>query len=154
MICPRCNKRDVEVTYKEYIEGIITEIGLCLKCANDLANGIRIIPEEEIISEDNLIKCQNCGFSLREFKEDFLLGCSECYDVFLPFFKEIFGRLTINTKYSGERLTPDRFMPIVEEEIKDLTEKLKELIEKEEFKEAIKVRDRIKRLEKIIKWTF
>jgi|YNPMSStandDraft_1061717.scaffolds.fasta_scaffold02320_4 Uncharacterized protein with conserved CXXC pairs len=152
MLCSRCNKKEAEITYKEYVEGKTTTLFLCRECAEELANGIRIIPEEEMIPHETLIKCNVCGTSLRDFRNNFLMGCPTCYDYFLPYFKEVFDRIIHRSYFNGERLKAENFTQFVESELQKLKQTLEELKEREEFKEAIKVRDRIRKLENILKW--
>ena len=152
MLCNRCNKREAEITFKEYVEGNIVTLFLCRECAEELANGVRVIPEEEMIPQETLIKCRVCGTSLRDFRNNFLMGCSTCYEYFLPYFQEVFHKIVHRSYFNGDRLKTENFTQFVESELQKLKQALEELKEREEFKEAIKVRDRIKKLENILKW--
>ncbi|HOK23030.1 MAG TPA: hypothetical protein PKU94_01935 [Candidatus Hydrothermia bacterium] len=152
MICQKCNQREAEILYTEYVEGILLTTNLCRICAEEAANGVREMPEEEMEPADKTAKCPKCGLSLVEFRMSLQLGCPNCYDYFSPFFKEVLSRVVHRSSFSGERINPDRFLLYIESEILKLNDKLKELKDREEFKEAIKVRDKIRKLESIKKW--
>ncbi len=152
MLCQKCNSRDAEIVYKEFSNGKLITMNLCWKCAEETANAVREIPQEEMEPPDSSTKCPKCGLTLREFRTNFQLGCSYCYEYFLPFFREVLDRVIHRSSFSGERIKPDRFSIYLQSEILKLKDELQDLTDREEFREAIKVRDKIHKLESILKW--
>jgi len=152
MLCENCHEREAEITLKIYQKGELKTLRVCKTCANKLANAVREIPDEEYKPPELVVKCPNCGLTLRDFRETFLLGCSYCYDHFIPFFAELFERVIHRSSFPGDRIHPEFFEPYIKARLEKLKEELKELTENEEFREAIKVRDKILKLENMLKW--
>ena len=100
-----------------------------------------ILPEE--------VKCKKCGYTLSRYKSTGLFGCDECYDTFKNEIDAILLRLqgknrTLKLKADKKvDKKPDKKVS----KLDDLKEKLKKLVENEEFEEAAKIRDEIKKLE-------
>ncbi|MDZ7839050.1 MAG: UvrB/UvrC motif-containing protein [Actinomycetota bacterium] len=93
-------------------------------------------------------KCSNCGIDLSTIKKTGKVGCAQCYkefsEIFLPLLEAIHGSI----EYRGKIPLNSSFTYKVEKKIKDLKSKLDEAVIIENFKEAAKLRDMIKRLQK------
>ncbi|MEO0265215.1 MAG: UvrB/UvrC motif-containing protein [candidate division WOR-3 bacterium] len=152
MICENCGKNDARITLVIYVNKKPSRLFVCEECAEMLANAVREIPEEEMRPQDSSIKCPQCNLSLREFRTNFILGCPKCYEHFLPFFTDLFERVIRRTSFEGGRINPESYARYIVTIIEKLKNELQELTEKEEFKEAIKVRDKILKFEQILKW--
>ena len=98
------------------------------------------------------LKCGKCGTTYEEFLHKGRFGCAQCYRSFRsqlgPALRGIQGAET----HSGKR--PKSHRETTETIVKKLSEadrltlELQEAIEKEEFEEAARLRDRIKELKK------
>jgi len=92
-------------------------------------------------------KCPLCGIDLKTIKKIGRVGCSNCYnefkDVLFPIIKSIQGSLENKGKVPIKTNRKIR----LEKNIKDLKHKLKNEIMIENFEEAARIRDRIKKLE-------
>jgi protein arginine kinase activator len=152
MLCENCGQKEAKVTLVLYVNKKISRLYVCEDCAESLANAIREIPEEEMRPRDIEIKCPSCGLSLKEFRTTFTLGCPGCYEHFLPFFTDLFERVIHRSSFQGERINPENFKGYLNSRIEKLKKELQELTEREEFREAIKVRDMIYKLEEMLKW--
>jgi len=95
-------------------------------------------------------KCSFCGIDLRTIKKIGRVGCGNCYsefkDILFPVIKSIQGSLENKGKIPVNTSRKIR----LEKSIRDLKRKLQNEIIIENFEEAAKIRDRIKKLEKNI----
>ncbi|MCM8765552.1 MAG: UvrB/UvrC motif-containing protein [Candidatus Omnitrophica bacterium] len=163
MLCDICGKKQATVHVTEIINNQITEMHLCEDCAreksiqmeqqfgvSDLLAGIADLGTTlgEKTKEELKLKCNNCGMTYEDFKKIGRLGCSECYVAFrknlVPLLKRIHGSI----QHLGK--APLKIIKEVKRksEIDILKEKLQEAIQREEFEEAARLRDKIRELEK------
>ena len=161
MLCDICGKNQATVHLTEIIDGQMSELHLCEECArkkssqmeqqfglSDLLAGLAELVKPGERSQIDSIKCSNCGLSYKDFKKSGRLGCSECYSNFkkylLPLLKRIHGSL----RHVGK--SPSKMATKAKRKIQlnELRKRLHESIEKEEFEEAARLRDKIKELEK------
>ena len=92
--------------------------------------------------------------SFDEFMEQGKFGCEECYDAFSPKIDSILKRIQGSNRYAGRKLVGNKESKIEfeekpekkETEKEKLQRELKEAIEKENYEEAAKIRDKIKEL--------
>jgi len=166
MLCDICNKNPATVHLTEIIDDKMTELHLCEECAQkkgaqmethfglaDLLAGLADLGTQVTKTKKEVkIKCPRCGLTYEDFKKIGRLGCGECYSAFkdslLPLLKRIHG----STQHYGK--TPPGATKKAAKSVKprselsELKDRLQELIKKEEFEEAAKVRDKIRELEK------
>ena len=156
MLCEICKKRQATVRYRESINGKVTEKFLCAECAG--ANGYYdkmnmfepnfINPAEFITSVFEPQKsrgavCKNCGTTSDEVLSTGYLGCSECYKVFRDVISPMIRRVQGGTQHIGK--SPELKMEAMSEKDK-LTLKLKKALDAEDYEEAVKLRDQIRKL--------
>ena len=88
MKCSNCGKNTATITYKQNINGEVTNLNLCESCAHKLGifNSFENIFSPMILDMDYIlpeeIKCKNCGYTLSKYKTTGLFGCGNCYDTF------------------------------------------------------------------------
>ncbi|MBU4134618.1 UvrB/UvrC motif-containing protein [bacterium] len=93
--------------------------------------------------------CPECGKKLSRFREDGKLGCPQCWEAFRenlePLLKKLHGRST-HKRPSGAASSSavSGAMNGKHLRISALQKKLQEFVDKEEYEEAAKIRDRIK----------
>ncbi|MGM0365398.1 MAG: UvrB/UvrC motif-containing protein [Actinomycetota bacterium] len=170
MTCDFCGQNKASVHLIKIVDDEVERIKLCAQCAkhvsmgsdNEILEGIAELmvkmfegrnsdSKKELRaghdSEDKK-KCYNCGISLRTIKKKGKVGCPECYsefaDILLPLLETIHG----STEYKGKVPLNSSFKFKVEKKIRDLKWRLEEAVIVENFEEAAKLRDRIKRLQK------
>lgn len=97
--------------------------------------------------------CPNCGCTLQEINQKGKVGCSNCYVHYKDVLEPLLNKLHGSTKHVGKRPSEEK-EPKVKKKIrkpkinvKELEEKLKEAIKKEDYEEAAKLRDEIKKLQ-------
>lgn len=163
MVCNVCGKNQATVHLTEIIDDQITELHLCEECAqkkgaqmeshfglSDLLAGLADLGSQfnNKTKTEIKLKCPKCGLTYEDFKKVGRLGCGECYtafkDALVPLLKRIHG----STQHFGK--SPRKALKIVKakNELQELKEKLQKAIQKEEFEEAAKLRDKVRELEK------
>lgn len=175
MLCDKCHKREAKIFCTEIIEGKKREQYLCEQCAADYAafqvNGDEEKKEKEaqessLLSgllekgyknqedaKDGVPRCEGCGMRYKEFLKTGKFGCPSCYVTFGQFFdkslKQIQGSDTHHGKVpKGFVTSADKAIDLIPE-IDKLNLKLQYAIEKEQYEEAAKIRDKIKELKSI-----
>ena len=158
MICQICKKNEATVHYTELSNSKMVEIHLCEKCAlekgvsfkphlllADLMAGLVELEKSPRLQRDE--KCSNCGLTYSGFRETGRLGCAKCYETFKQslgaLLKNIHGSSTHAGKVPAVAYEVDRTIIL-----KKLRERLRKLVEREEFEEAARVRDEIRKLER------
>ena len=173
MLCEHCNKREANVKYTQIINGEKRQMLLCSSCAKEM--GIDNLSFDMDVNLSNFfgdllgeyekeafpsligtneLKCSNCQMTYDEFQRNGKMGCSHCYEAFSDKIDPLLKRLHGSTKYVGRKSksniedvkTKDSQNGKLEE-IEKLKEKIKELIKEENYEEAAKIRDKIKKLE-------
>lgn len=175
MLCQNCNENEATVRYTEIINGEKREVMLCDKCSRELGIGNMnfnmpidfssffgdLLEEYEdnnfmpLLTTNKQLKCNNCNMTFDEFMEQGKFGCEECYDAFSPKIDSILKRIQGSNRYAGRKLVSNSEHKIKfeekpkkkETEKEKLQRELKEAIEKENYEEAAKIRDKIKELE-------
>lgn len=160
MICDICGKNESTVHLTEIIDGKVTELHLCEECARekgaqmeqhfgiaDLLAGLADLSSGMEVKEDLVLKCQNCGMSYQDFKRLGKFGCSQCYEAFRKYIPSLLKRIHGSTKYVGEAPGTPEYQE-VKDELHELRKRLQQAIEKEEYEEAARIRDKIRELEK------
>ena len=164
MLCEICSRKESSVHIVKVIEGNKIEKWLCSECANknsnskvysliqtelpDIANeNLSIVLMDNKSGLNNELKCINCNTKYSEFKENSLLGCSECYSIFRKSIDEIFFNIYGDVEYIGKIPLKENEVIINNKKIIKLKEELKMAILKEEYEKAVLIRDEIKLLE-------
>ena len=163
MLCELCKQTQATVHLTEIINDQMTELHLCEACANqkgaqveshfglsDLLSGLADFsktqePEEAAASNK---ACPMCGMTYDDFRKVGRLGCAECYTTFKRNLGSLLKRIHGSPLHLGK--SPMRLVKpakVAKTELLELKRKLERAIEGEEFEEAAKVRDQIRRLE-------
>ncbi|MFW5972182.1 MAG: UvrB/UvrC motif-containing protein [Bacillota bacterium] len=160
MICQNCNEREASVHLTKIINGDKTEVYLCDKCAKEtgqipfagnnpfafqnLLKGILNPNQSSYDQSSNEIKCETCGLSYKQFTNNGLFGCSDCYQSFSnkldPLMKRIHGSINYNGKVPSRRGSELK----AKREIQDLRKEMQEAVSEENFEKAAEIRDIIK----------
>lgn len=162
MVCNICGKNQATVHLTEIIDDQITELHLCEECAqkkgaqmeshfglSDLLAGLADLGTQfNKTKTDIKLKCPKCGLTYEDFKKVGRLGCGECYTAFKEALVPLLKRIHGSTQHCGK--SPKKIARIVKarNELEVLKEKLQKSIQKEDFEEAAKLRDKIRELEK------
>lgn len=168
MVCQECSERPASLHFTKIVNGEKTEFHLCESCARDKGellpggqNGFSIHnllsgmlnfdyadqAKTKAETTPNQLRCKTCGLTYQQFSKIGRFGCSDCYHYFKPVLEPLFRRVHGNTAHSGK--VPERAGGQLKRkrELDELKTQLQNLVAREEFEEAARVRDRIRELE-------
>ncbi|MBU6301979.1 MAG: UvrB/UvrC motif-containing protein [Verrucomicrobia bacterium] len=158
MQCDVCHKTTPTVFLTQVVEGELQKINLCQHCADkngvtdttgfNLAELLRGVGAQ---SRVNGLYCANCGFTNADFKKSGRLGCSECYEVFHGGLESLLKAMHTGTRHLGKRPgeapPPPTSRTDYSGQIDTLRKRLSASVEAENYEEAAKLRDELRRLE-------
>ena len=171
MLCENCGQRQASVHQTVLMNGQKQESHLCAECAQakgmDLMGGATFsFPNLSInqllssfLGQDSLggaktlpqqqaePRCKGCGMTYSEFVEAGRLGCAQCYDDLGPYLEPLIRRIHGTSQHTGK--VPKRTGGIMRKrrDLAQLKEQLSDLILREQYEEAAKLRDRIREME-------
>ena len=161
MLCELCKQSQATVHLTEIINDQMTELHLCEACANqkgaqveshfglaDLLSGLADFSKTQEPEEVSTKACPACGMTYDDFRKVGRLGCAECYPTFKRSLGSLLKRIHGSPIHIGK--TPARLMKPTKgakADLLDFKRKLEQAIEDEEFEEAARLRDQIRRLE-------
>lgn len=161
MLCDICKKNPATVHLTEIIDNQMNELHLCEECAHqksiqmeqqfglsDLLAGLAEYGKSTKETEAVSLKCPNCGLTYAQFKKIGRLGCGDCYTAFKKYLGPLLKRIHGSSMHFGK--SPMKGPKISKKRLdsQELRQKLQKAIDAEEFEEAAKIRDQIKKLEK------
>ena len=165
MVCDSCGHKQATVHLTEIVNDQTKELHLCEECARekgalmgqqfgltDLLASLVGIESEPITKGEKGAKCPNCKMTYNDFRKYGRLGCGDCYvafkDSLTPLLKKIHGsNQHVGKVPSGGVKTTVK----ARTELQELQMRLQKAIEMEEFEEAARIRDEIKKDEKKLK---
>lgn len=159
MLCELCKQAQATVHLTEIVNDQMTELHLCEACANqkgaqvesqfglaDLLSGLADFGKSPELEEVSTKSCATCGMTYDDFRKLGRLGCSECYVTFKRSLGSLLKRIHGSPLHVGK--SPVRgTKPKLKTELSALKHKLEEAIQQEEFEQAARLRDQIRRLE-------
>lgn len=161
MKCSNCGKNNANISYKQNINGEITNLNLCESCAKKLGifNSFDDIFTPMVLDLDFVlpeeIKCKNCGYTLSKYKSTGLFGCPDCYNTFKDEIDSMLLKIqgkNRNIESKDERKiirnVKEKIKTKKKSEVEELKDELQRLIKEEKFEDAAIVRDKIKAIEK------
>ena len=163
MICQMCGKNEATIHLTEIVNNKMVELHICEQCAKDKAVELTPpIPFNDVLSglvdftgqkEKKMtnVVCPKCKMTYDEFRQKGRLGCASCYDSFAKELSPLIKSVQGTSHHIGKRPSELNESMQIEIEIRQLSDKLKQLVEREEFEEAAQVRDKIRMLEAKLK---
>jgi protein arginine kinase activator len=164
MLCDICKKNEATVHLTEIINEQVTKMHLCENCArekgaemeehfglSDLLAGLADLGstmEPEVL---DTVKCPNCGLSYQNFRKIGRLGCSECYEAFKKQLGPILKRIHGADRHAGKVALKTGKVQNDAKILQDLRLRMEKAIQFEEFEEAARLRDEIKKTEERMK---
>lgn len=171
MICQECNQRPATLHFTKIINAEKTEFHLCEICAHEkgemfLLNGapgfsinnliaglLNVEPKftpspQDAFKPQEVLQCNGCSMTFQQFVKVGRFGCASCYETFkdqlIPLIKRVHSG---NTDHRGK--IPKRIGGSIHlrKTIEELKQKIKDLVNNEEFEKAAEVRDEIRTLE-------
>lgn len=160
MLCERCKKNDATYHVTKIIYNKKADLHLCEQCAREMQEISAAFPIQNILSElmgyisqtheiekHYEPRCSNCGTYYSEFKKAGLLGCSECYSSFKDELSPVLKRVQGNVKHAGKIPRSRGKARTKKIDMNGLRIMLQKAIENEEYEDAAKIRDEIKKMQ-------
>ncbi len=166
MLCQECDKNKATVRLTKIVQGKKTEIYLCPECARNkgefglgenplsLHNFLTAFmggdPEQQQARSGALTgvaECPVCGLSYGEFREKGRLGCAQCFSSFAQQLTPLVNRIHGREEHRGK--VPVRTGGLIRKkrEIEKKRQQIEKAVQEENFEEAARIRDEIKKLE-------
>ena len=160
MLCEACKQAQATVHLTEIVNDQMTELHLCEQCANqkgaqveshfglaDLLSELADFSKQPEAEETPVKICPSCGMTYEDFRKVGRLGCASCYTTFKRSLGSLLKRIHGSPIHLGK--SPARLVKpaAAKTELAELKRKLGKAIEKEEFEEAARLRDQIRRME-------
>ncbi len=161
MVCDQCRERDAIVHLTQIIEGAVSQVHLCEKCAAErgiettvavpkhpLGDFLQAVQQQAAQLPGDAARCAYCGTSLRDFRASGRLGCAHCYGAFEQSLRELLRRVHGGTRHEGWRYeSGDPELLQRDLQLHDLRRRLQQAIDDEAFESAATLRDEIRGLE-------
>lgn len=166
-VCMHCNQNPATIKIVKIINGKITDITLCDKCARKLSplqkkmfehqeklkevlqNLISDAAEKQTSAEESAIEediaaCNVCGFKFESYHKSAFLGCPRCYESFEKYIVPKLRRIHGSTIHCGK--VPPRHRARLEylRTINQLQKELSKAIEEENYEKAAQIRDQLR----------
>jgi len=161
MLCEICSKNEATVHYTEIINSRAAEMHLCENCAQekgaaikphfplaDLLAGLTDFQVPLTVKKGEMKLCSYCGLTYADFRKRGRLGCGQCYYAFKNSLSSLLKRVHGSSQHVGKVPVSAGGGAEASCTLRELRESLRRAIQKEEYEEAIRLRDRIKELEK------
>ncbi|MDR3092095.1 MAG: UvrB/UvrC motif-containing protein [Clostridiales bacterium] len=164
MLCEKCNLQPASVHLTQLVNGEKTDIYLCNDCAsennisltfNNLLHGFlnslygappsgdSASPRREALAG---LACGECGLRFESFKKTGKLGCAKCYSHFRSELAQVIKNIQGGNIHEGKFPSRCAKSALAVREAEKLKLRLKRAVEREEFEEAARLRDEIKKL--------
>ena len=159
MLCEECGKNQATVSITVSAGGEITTRRLCPECMKKmklslvgdiqgfLSSVLSVLGSGQKTEEHSAV-CSGCGLSYAEFERTGRLGCAQCYRDFSDQLKPLLQRIHGRTQHAGRR--PAAYTPSPEDEraalASELRQKMDEAVASENFEDAAKYRDELRKL--------
>jgi protein arginine kinase activator len=160
MLCELCKQTQATVHLTEIVNEQMSELHLCESCANqkgaqveshfglaDLLSELADFGKAPEAEEAATKACATCGMTYDDFRKVGRLGCAHCYQAFRRSLGGLLKRIHGSPIHLGK--SPTRFVKPAKAkaELAELKKRLSRAIEQEEFEEAARLRDQIRRME-------
>jgi protein arginine kinase activator len=171
MICQECQERPATLHFTKIINGEKTELHYCERCAqekgemfmfngdpgfsiNNLLAGLFSYDpifqqtKQETTPRNEVLQCDNCKMTFKQFLNIGKFGCAHCYETFNEQLNPILKRLH-SGNYEHHGKVPKRIGGSIhiKKQIKQYRLDLQTAIHNEEFETAAEIRDKIRALE-------
>jgi len=176
MLCQNCNQHQATTHIKRFIGGRAEEFHLCPNCAREsglLGDGPNLFGQsfpdfgfqlsdlfsgflgssvkQQPAALAPAARCGMCGASLQEIAKTGRVGCAKCYEAFYAQLEPTLQRIHSSLEHAGK--TPEDGNPDLrlrrerEQTLAALREQIAQAVKSEEYEEAARLRDEIRRLE-------
>jgi protein arginine kinase activator len=173
-LCDSCGEREAVIHLTQIVDNSVTTLHLCEPCAAekgvDTVAQVAKYPLGDFLASlgeaaspapgsaaaaGAAAACPRCGATLQDFRQTGRLGCAACYVTFEAPLRDLLRRVHGNTQHQGEQYRSPGEAAGAEAPgggaavtgVGALKDRLRRAVEAEDFEEAARLRDAIRRLE-------
>lgn len=159
MMCELCGDNEASVHLTQAVNDQVRDMHLCQECA--AKSGLNIqgsmaladvllgvgLPKASDTRQASDRACARCQMRLADFKKTTRLGCPECYDAFATELETLIDSMHRSHQHAGKipSRVPARRAARLATSVAALKQALDAAVAAEDFEEAAKLRDRIRR---------
>ena len=166
MFCDDCGKNMATIFITQIENNKVVRKKLCEECARqslmpqNALEFLALVPQmlsqayetgwELQVSEDlkeEVLICEECATTITDVKETGKMGCPECYGAFAGPLMSLIRDIQVSDQHMGKIPLRSSELVQLKRKLVDLMNKLKVLVESEDFEVAAEVRDEIKTVE-------
>ena len=159
MICDICHQNIATMHLTEIVNDKVVEMHICQVCAQSKAKELQeqinisgflggLLGMEDFGVKGQTLKCPKCGFSYADFKKKGRLGCSHCYVTFKQLLLPLLKKIHSAVRHTGRSPAKKGRKEPAALKVERLRLELSEAIKHEEYEQAAKLRDEIKKITK------
>lgn len=156
MQCDECKQKKATVFFTQIIDGKMQKANLCEPCSKamgvtdptgfglaQMLSGLGTPPEESVSKER---ACPACGLPQNKFRKTGRFGCSRCYATFADALEHLLKPMHKGgTRHVGKRPVSCQLLEGSADRMAELQEALRAAVEGEQYEEAARLRDELKR---------
>jgi len=169
MLCEKCKTKPANVHIEKNVNGNKTFLNLCQDCSGSIgavasldalfggqiahkltpfvSMKSSVSPGRQQEMQHNYEPCVTCGMSYPVFKSTGRFGCENCYRAFSEEFNAIIKRVQASNKHEGKHPKKHSLDIMQTKDVAQLRALMSEAIQNENFEEAARLRDEIRKLE-------
>ena len=169
MLCQHCKQNEATTHIRRVVNGAAEEFHLCAACAKQAGIGVQFSAPEFGIHLSDLFsgflgsslrgqgqsqpppaRCALCGSSLQEIIQNSRVGCAQCYETFSEQLQPTLQRIHGALKHAGK--APEADPAVTERKQRQaradqLRAEIAQAVRAEDYEQAARLRDEIRRLE-------
>jgi len=166
MLCQHCKQNEATTHIRRVVNGAAQEFHLCAACANEAGLAQLAVPEFGFHLSDlfsgflgsslhgqalpSPVRCALCGSSLDEIIRSSRVGCAHCYETFAGQLQPTLQRIHGALGHTGKTPATDPAETLrrqKEQEVARLRGEIATAVQAEDYEQAAKLRDEIRKLE-------
>jgi protein arginine kinase activator len=161
MLCDVCKQKKATVFLTQIVKGEMQKVNLCESCSKEKGvtdpTGFALADMllgfghgEKIESLPQERTCPTCGMPQTTFRKTGRLGCSKCYTVFGDGMDNLLKAMHKGTRHTGKVPARAGLAQSTAPKLEELRAALDEAVKDENFEDAARLRDEIRRLSEIV----
>ena len=167
MLCQHCKQNEATTHIRRVVNGAAEEFHLCAACAKGAGLSAQLASPEFGFQLSDLfsgflgsslhgqpqpapVRCELCGSSLDEIIRSSRVGCARCYETFAEQLRPTLQRIHGALKHTGKAPETDPAETARrqrEQEVARLRGEIAAAVQAEDYEQAAKLRDEIRKLE-------
>ena len=158
---PKCSKCGKPASvFLSFVEaGNVTKICLCQEHAEEVesvsAQGFGVLklsaktPQIKSLDLTEVVRCEACGFTQKDFEKFGRFGCPECYETFASILKPIVEKLQSDSQHLGKIPAKAMAENLINDRIRQLEDKMEQAVASERYEDAASFRDKISAIKQL-----